>query len=149
MKRIINITVLCIIAIAFNTNISAQNNKSYHGNSEFDSITALNQPQGIMLNGQTDDLPKNDLSQPPSTIIQKNNYYDIRILPETTGDLIYIENAEIQSCSELFDVNGNLLFKKYNHTSHFTLNTSALKRGNYILVIRSKNHQISKKIAIK
>jgi hypothetical protein len=175
MKTIQSIFTASVIAFSINTIVIAQNNP-LHGLLPMDSITAINLPSGILLAGQTDELPPssnnlivaNNGSQgitlngeidnkpiikphfeQPGLAIQKNNYYNIRILPVITSDYISIQNAEINSIMELYELSGRPIMKRMISNGDFKANLPELPKGVYIVVVRSKSQSVSQKFTIR
>lgn len=174
MKTIKRIIVTAAIALAISPIVSAQSNPK-HGILPMDSISALNLPSGIMLAGQTDDLPVGNNSNllnngsqgvtlngqsgdepslhpnfvQPGLAIQKNNYYNIRILPVISSDYISVQNAEVNSIMELYELSGRPILKRMISNGDFIANLPELPKGVYIVVVRGKNQSVSQKFTIR
>lgn len=175
MKKYFIFISVSIFAIAFNTNVFTQNH-FLHDYNVNDSITAIDLPQNIMLNGQTDDLPvinnnsftainmpqnimlcgqtddlpihKNDF-QPPIVSVQESNYCNARITPSVTSDLIFIQVAEIGSTVDIYDLSGKSVLKRIVSNNYFAVNVSEFPKGIYIIVINGKQQKQSEKIVIR
>ena len=174
MKTIKRIIVTAAIALAINPIVSAQSDP-LNMHLIMDSVTVLNPQSGIMFAGQTDDLPTNSSMinvnntsqgittagqldkkpiikphfEQPGLAIQKNNYYDIRILPVITSDYISIKNAEINSYLEIYDLSGKPVFKTMIYNSDFGMRLPSLAKAVYVLVVRGKSQSFTEKITIR
>ena len=174
MKTIKRIIVTVAIALAINPIVSAQTNPLF-SILAMDTLIAHDSPSPIMFAGQTDDLPTNSSMinvnntsqgittagqldkkpiikphfEQPGLAIQKNNYYDIRILPVITSDYISIKNAEINSYLEIYDLSGKPVFKTMIYNSDFGMRLPSLAKGVYVLVVRGKSQSFTEKITIR
>lgn len=174
MKTIKRIIVTTAIAIAISPIVSAQSDP-LNMHLIMDSVNVLNPQSGIMLAGQTDDLPvisnlvnvnntsqgistgglmdKKPIIKPhfeqPGLTIQKNNYYNIRILPVISSDYINIQNAEVNSIMELYELSGRPILKRMISNGDYKASLPELPKGVYIVVVRGKNQSVSQKITIR
>ncbi len=149
MKKIISLVSVSIFAIAFNTQLFAQNHR-WDDIIANDSLTVKN-PQEITTDGpyENDFFLNSKKSQPPSNKIQKNNSYDVKIISIASSDLIIIQNACFKSVVEIYNTEGKSFIKNVVTNNNFNINVSDFPKGIYIIVVNSENQIISKKIAIQ
>ena len=149
MKKIISLVSVSIFALAVNTQIFAQNHR-WDDVFQGDTLTVMS-PQNITTDGPFDNNFSlfSNKSQPPSNKIEENNYIDIKIISSKSSDFVEIENAEINSSVEIYNMGGKLLLKTFVTDNKFNLNVTSIPKGIYIIVIKSKNQIISKKTAIQ
>ena len=78
--------------------------------------------------------------------IRKNNQYKISIHPNPANDYLIVENNPHSTC-EIYDYLGNLILEYSPSLTKNTnrLDVSSLKRGLYILVLKTENTVSSKK----
>ena len=149
MKKIISLVSVSIFALAVNTQIFAQNHR-WDDVFQGDTLTVMS-PQEITTDGPFDNNFSlfSNKSQPPSNKIQENKYCNINVISSQSPDFIIIENAEINSSVEIYNMGGKLLLKTFVTDNKFNLNVTSIPKGIYIIVIKSKNQIISKKTAIQ
>ena len=82
-----------------------------------------------------------------SSTVQVDNQSIIAIYPNpTNGTLnININDPELQGADvEIFDITGNLVFAKSYHIKSFSVETSILKNGTYLLKLKDDNGDLIK-----
>ena len=118
---------------------------SYANNPSFDYLNICS-PNYSFIDGTPDnDIVYQFIPEEPIVGINRSESDEIRLFPNPAKDLINIESVEQIELIEIFDINGNLVYRKPENQNYSTVvDIGRFVSGNYLMRLTYNNITISK-----